>query len=90
MLYEVITILLSLLLVCCVSNKKNTKNPKRNTGSKTAFIQKNTWQLISYNGASPEEKGFKIKAPKLIINQETSQIEGYGGCNSFSGQVIIS
>ncbi len=71
------------------SQKKVTQNASQIEAS-SFMIEKNVWELTSFQGKSPEEAGFTDRIPHVVINKEKASMGGNSGCNSFSGGVEVT
>ncbi|GEM_PF-4677018 len=81
--------IISLMLSCKTTQNMAQDKQVKKVDASTVFVEENRWELISFKGMKPDEAGFMERVPSITINMEKSQTGGYGGCNSFGGEVIV-
>ncbi len=82
-----LSLVIILLSISCKSTKETQAANK--TQQQYALTKDTKWVLTSFNGKLPHDAGFKERIPFIVIDKESSRINGHSGCNSFNGQLEI-
>jgi heat shock protein HslJ len=84
---------LFLLVISCSAGKPGMQKNKEAVKNKVAVDQKITdkyWKLIELSGNKITMNGIHHDDAHFIIQADTNRVIGYGGCNSFNGNCILS
>jgi heat shock protein HslJ len=86
-----LTILIALSVISCKTSKSTSQsNPQKGATSQQLFLKSNKWILVSFQGQTPTEAGFKERIPFVILSKDESRISGFTGCNSFGGELTLT